>query len=293
MAEKEISDLISRLNLDTTERRDTYTVASDENKTDDSKSHKRRFRHRPKPQKNNNHKKSEQWNHVPSQRKDQSSRGTKYAERPEQPPSIKADSSSQLDSRDQRVSKEESAANDSSLLITPPSNIYVVQVMYPSEVIESVCSSLGDANNRALKYLETQYGIKVNEISERRGIFGQAVSTAKASKRTWHHTGTLEILTRGGTPWIKVLKKLLYSDQEEARGKLVYLSLDRSDGIFVIGAYETQKEAWENCKKYWSDLAVCSSISDLKDWYDEGIHHAQVRIAGKFHRWSLKEYRMM
>ncbi|KAH8698848.1 hypothetical protein BGW36DRAFT_406730 [Talaromyces proteolyticus] len=293
MAEKEISDLISRLNLHSTERRYTYTVASDENKTDNSKSHKRRFRHRPKSQKSDNHKDLPQQNHVPTQKNDQSSRGTKKAERPEKPPLIKADSSSQLNRRDQQISKEEFVGNDSSLLITPPYHAYVVQIMHPSEVIESVCSSLVDANNRALKYLEIQHGIKANEISDKRGLFGQAVSTAKATKRTWNPTGTLEILTRGGSPWIKVLEKPLYSDQAKAGAKLVYLSIDRCDGIFVIGAYKSQKEAWQNCKKYWSDLAVCSSMSDLKDWHDEGFHHAQVRIASKWHKWSLKEYRMM
>jgi hypothetical protein len=73
----------------------------------------------------------------------------------------------------------------------------------------------------------------------------------------------------------------------------VYLSLDRNDGIFVIGAYDSQDQAWEGCKKYWSDLSVCAPMSDLDDWYDGGFHYAQATIAGKSHHWSLKPYKLM
>lgn len=68
--------------------------------------------------------------------------------------------------------------------------------MRPSEDVEGVYLSLVDANNRALNYLETKHGTKSHEVSEERGLFGQATSAVKATKRMWRHTGTLEIITR-------------------------------------------------------------------------------------------------
>lgn len=165
--------------------------------------------------------------------------------------------------------------------------------MHPSEHIEGVYLSLVDANNRALDYLEEKHNIRANEVSEERGLFGQATSAVKATKRMWPHICTLEILTRGGTPWIRVLKKPSHFCQATTGEEPVYLSLDQNDGIFVIGAYQSQDEAWEDCKKYWSDLSVCASMLDLKDWHDGDFHHAQATIAGKLHHWSLKHCKLM
>jgi hypothetical protein len=105
--------------------------------------------------------------------------------------------------------------------------------------------------------------------------------------------GTLEILTRGGTPWISVLKKTLHSCQVTAGEESVFLSLDRNNGIFVIGACQSQDEAREGGKNYWSDLAVRASILDYSEWDHEGFHYAQATIAGKLHRLSLKRYQLM
>ncbi|KUL81404.1 hypothetical protein ZTR_10265 [Talaromyces verruculosus] len=293
MAEGDISDLLNRLNLQSTQQQYAHTPVSGENTTGTRKSHTRRSRRRRKSQQIADNQIRPQQNHSLTRQNEQGSGGIKRAEALERSPSPKCNSNSGLDDRVRQSIKEESAANHSSLsLIAPSAHVYVVQVMRPSEIVESVYLSSVDANKRALRYLECQYGIKANEISEERGLFGQAISAAKATKRMWRHTDTLEILTRGGVPWIKVLKKPLYSDQI-AKKELAYLSLDQTDGLFVIGAYQSQEKAWEHCKKYWSDLAVCSSIADLKDWHDGRFHHAQARVAGKLHHWSLKEYEML
>lgn len=183
-------------------------------------------------------------------------------------------------------SAEAIAANDDSSSKVRPAHIYIVQIMRAPEEVEGVYYSSEKANTRALIYLNTKHGINANEIAEERGRFGQTITVTKAVKRMWMHTGTLEILTRYGTPWIRVLKKPLYSCHVISGEDHVYLSLDRSDGLFVIGAYQSQDKAWEGCKKYWTDLSVYASTFELTGSHEQG--RAQAKISGRTHCWGLK-----
>ncbi|GIJ91028.1 hypothetical protein Asppvi_009993 [Aspergillus pseudoviridinutans] len=294
MAEKDISDLMCGLDLNSTKQPNIYTSLHSGSYTDEAKPHKIRRRQLYR-QIADDEEASTQQNRKPSsstRMNERALKANKTAKLREQPSPPKAEPPSGPNARVRRASKKSLAA-DSLSSKSQPSHIYIVQVMRPSEAIEGAFSSVVDANNRALDYLESKFNIRADEISGQRGLFGQATSAVKATKRIWQPTGNLEILTPSGTPWIRVLKKPVHLCQPRAGEKTVYLSLDRSDGIFVIGAYQCQDEAWEGCKKYWSDLSVCASISDLKDWYEGGFHHAQARIAGKLHRWSLKSHTLL
>lgn len=163
--------------------------------------------------------------------------------------------------------------------------------MRPSEEIEGVYYSPKSANNRVIIHFNTMHGVNENEISEKRGRIGQTITATKAVKRIWTHTGTLEILSCDGTSWIRVLKKPLYSRRAISGEDHVYLSVDRGDGLFVIGAYKSHDEAWEGCKKYWTDLSVCASTFELKDPHEKG--RAQATISGRKHHWVLKHCRLL
>lgn len=130
-----------------------------------------------------------------------------------------------------------------------PSRLYVVQAILPSEKIIGVYSQLAKADERAVAYLDIEHGILASEISKSRGLFGQAVSGGKATKRTWE-TGALEILTFGGLSWIRVLPKEWAACAENAETEAAYLALNQTDGLFVIRTYGSKDEAWEDCKKY-------------------------------------------
>lgn len=288
MAEKDISDLIDGLSLSSAQQQNADNTPTGGYNTDERRPHTRRRRHLPRRQKVDDERKPPNQNQKPNRRtrKDEQAPKTyNNAKTPGQPSLPKA--------KERRASIDESSAADGSSPKAWPSHVYIVQVMRPSEYIEGVYLSVANANNRALDYLEAKHSIRANEVSEERGLFGQATSAVRATKRMWPHTGTLEILTRGGTPWIKVLKKPSHFRQATIENEPAYLSLDRSDGIFVIGVYQSQDEAWEDCKKYWSDLSVCASMLDLKDWHDVDTHHAKAIIAGKLHRWSLKHCKLM
>lgn len=295
MTEKDISVLMGGLNLSSAQQQNTDISTGGYN-TDELGPHTRRRRHRPRRQKVDEERKppnqNQKLNHR-TRKDEQAPKAYNNTKTPGQSSPPKADSSSQAITRKRRASKDKSSAADKSSPKAWPSHVYIVQVMRPSENIEGAYLSLADANNRALDYLEAKHRIRANEVSEERGRFGQATSAVRATKRMWPHTGTLEILTRGGTSWIKVLRKSSHFCQATAREEPMYLSLDRSDGIFVIGVYQSQDEAWEGCKKYWSDLSVCASMLDFKDWHDGDFHHAQARIAGRLHRWSLKHCKLM
>lgn len=270
MAEEDISFLMSELNLSPTQQPGARTRALNEDDTHKSNVRARR-RRRPGP---HNDTTAPRQNRTPNRN-------------PGRDPLVPtADSSSKTPGRPLPTS-----ANHDSASKARRSHIYIVQVMWPSEEVEGVYYSSNEANYRAIIYLNERHGINANEISEDRGRFGQATSATKATRRMWEYTGTLEILTRDGTPWIRVLKKPLSSCHSRCGQDHVYLSLDRSDGSFVIGGYLSQDEAWEACKKYWTDLSVCASAFELKDEHERG--RAQAIISGRVHRWVLQRWKLL
>ena len=279
---------MSELNLYPAQQQDARIQPFNEEDVHKSNTRTRRHR-RPGPQKLCNRYKSSQQNRNPSRCPGQDSvtpRANSSAKTTEPPPPIIANFESAPKAGAQSASVEAVAAKDESSLKIRPAHIYIVQIIWPSEEVEGVYYSSEKANTRALVYLNTKHGINTDEISEERGRFGQAITVTKAVKRMWMHTGTLEILTCRGTPWIRVLKKPLCSCHVISGQDHVYLSLDRSDGLFVIGAYQSRDEAWEGCKKYWTDLSVCASTFQLKDSHEKG--RAKATISGRTHRWGLK-----
>jgi hypothetical protein len=76
----------------------------------------------------------------------------------------KADSAPRLNTRDRRASSKELAETNIPASKSCPSQIYVFQVMHPSEDIEGEFSSLEDGNNRALNYPQGKHSIKCNEL---------------------------------------------------------------------------------------------------------------------------------
>lgn len=291
MAEKDISSLMSELNLHSTQQQGAHIQSLDEDETHKPSIHRRRCRRRPGPKKVYDDYTSPQQHRPPTRRTghDRHASSSAKSQEPPSPTNANFDSAPKVGA--QSASAEGIAANDDSSSKVPPACIYIVQIMWPSEEIEGVYYSSKSANNRAITYLNTNHGINENEISEKRGRFGQAITATKAVKRMWTHTGTLEILTCDGTPWIRVLKKPLYSCHIISGEDHVYLSLDRSDGLFVIGAYQSHDEAWEGCKKYWTDLSVCASTFELKDSHEKG--RALATISGRKHHWVLKHCRLL
>ncbi|KAJ6126128.1 hypothetical protein N7471_010621 [Penicillium samsonianum] len=293
MAEKDISFLMSELNLYPTQQQNALIQPLKEDDAHKPNTQTRR-RRRPGPQKVCDNYTSPQQNRTPTRRTGQdrlATRSNSSAKMPEPSSPTNANFDSAPEVGAPSSSAEAIAANDDSSSKVRPAHVYIVQIMRPSEEVEGVYCSSEKANNRAMIYLNTKHGINANEISEKRGRFGQAIAATKAVKRMWMHTGTLEILTCGGTPWIRVLKKPLYSCHVISGEDHVYLSLDRSDGLFVIGAYQSQDEAWEGCKKYWTDLSVCASTFELKDSHEKG--RAQATISGRIHRWVLKHCKLL
>ncbi|PLB49874.1 hypothetical protein P170DRAFT_132963 [Aspergillus steynii IBT 23096] len=173
------------------------------------------------------------------------------------------------------------------------SQIYVVQKMRPSEEVIGVYCQLQRANDRATEYLHTKHGISAREISDCRGIFDRKdrnVAIGKATKRVWA-TGAVELLTRGGQSWIRVLPKEWKAAGQSGRPEVVYLALDECKGLFVVGAYATMEEAWEGCRKYWMALAVCAPLENMKESRDsQDVPHARARTMGKNHHWFVRRY---
>ncbi|KAJ5481377.1 hypothetical protein N7475_000189 [Penicillium sp. IBT 31633x] len=293
MAEKDISFLMSELNLYPTQQQDTLVQPLNEEDTHKPNTHTRP-RRRIGPRNACDNYTSPPQDRIPTHRAGQlrlaaGEKSSVKAPEPPLPTNTNFDSAPKVGA--QNPSVEAIAANENSSSKVRPAHIYIVQIMRPSEKVEGVYYSSEKANNRAMLYLNTKHGINAKEITEKRGCSSQSIAPNKAVKRMWMHTGTLEILTCGGTPWIRVLKKPLYSYHVLSGEDHAYLSLDRSDGIFVIGAYQSQDEAWEGCKKYWTDLSVCASTFELKDSHEKGRAH--VKISGKMHRWGLKHCELL
>ena len=116
MTEKDISVLMSRLNLYSAQQQNTYTPTGGYN-TDELKSHTKRRRNRPRLQKVRHEKESPNQNQKSNRRMgkdEQASKANNNTNTPGQPSPLKADSSSQAITGEQRASKDEFSAADSS-----------------------------------------------------------------------------------------------------------------------------------------------------------------------------------
>ncbi|KAJ5249496.1 hypothetical protein N7524_011812 [Penicillium chrysogenum] len=231
MAEKDIFSLMSELNIDSTQQEGAHIRSLDEDETHRN-AHRRRCRRRSGPKKVYDDYTSPQEHRPPtnSTGHDRHAPSSAKSQEPPSPTNANFDSTPKVGA--QSASSEAIAANDDLSSKVQPARIYIVQIMWPSEEIEGVYYSSKSANNRAIIYLKTKHGINENEISEKRGRFGQAITATKAVKRMWTHT-------------------------------------DRSGGLFVIGAYQSHDEAWEGCKKYWTDLSIRTREAERKQRFQE------------------------
>ena len=285
MAEEDLSSLMSELNLYPTQQQDAriQPLNKEDGRTPNTHSRRRRRRSARGLRSNSTPPRT------PICRPEQDSvaaRANDSAKTTEPPSPTNAKFEPAPKAGAESASTEVVAASNVSSSKVRPAKIYIVQIIWPSEKVEGAYYSSQKANDRALIYLNTKHGVNTNEISEERGRFGQAITATKAVKRTWMHTGILEILTCRGTPWIRVLKKPLYSCHVIPGEDHVYPFLDRSDVLFAIGAYQSQDEAWEGCRKYWTELSVCATTFELKDSHEKS--RARAMISGRMHRWGSK-----
>jgi hypothetical protein len=162
---------------------------------------------------------------------------------------------------------------------------YVIQASEgseSSEAIVGVYSELQRANECAKEYVR-RWGVGKSEIVDIQSSFG---CTARARRRSWQG-GMSEI--RVGGAWVKVLPKDFIA--LEGGDREMYLALDRSGGLFVIGVFAEKEPAWEACKKYRDQLAYCSELEGKEQWFDgEGIFHSKGKIGGKGHHWFVVGY---
>jgi hypothetical protein len=97
----------------------------------------------------------------------------------------------------------------------------------------------------------------------------------------------------GPLSWIKVMPKDFagWAGPTDSGTATLYLALDRSIGLFVIGAYASKEEAWGGCQKYWTQLSYCTPIENKEQWFDgRGMYHAKGAIGGRGHHWFVKPY---
>lgn len=135
-------------------------------------------------------------------------------------------------------------------------------------------SELEGANECAQGYVG-RWGVGKSEIVDIQSSFG---CTARA-RRSWQG-GMSEI--RVGGAWIKVLPKEFIAS--EGGGEKIYLTVDRSGGLFVTGIFAEREPAWEACKTYRNQLAYCSELQEKEQWFDgEGMFHSKGKIGGKGH----------
>ncbi|KAH7407352.1 hypothetical protein BKA64DRAFT_413081 [Cadophora sp. MPI-SDFR-AT-0126] len=162
---------------------------------------------------------------------------------------------------------------------------YVVQASggsQSSEVIVGVYSDLERANECAKGYVG-RWGVGKSEIVDIQSSFG---CTARARRRSWQG-GMSEI--RVGGAWVKVLPKEFIASEEGDRE--LYVAVDMSGGLFVIGIFADKDPEWEACKKYQDQLAYCSEIEGKEQWFDgQGMFHSKGKIGGMGHHWFVAEY---
>ncbi len=160
------------------------------------------------------------------------------------------------------------------------------------ERIIGVFNLLTKASERAAEYA-TQSGLSNTDIVDIVSSFGYAGPKPIATRRAWPNgTSEVRVLScRTDLKWIKVLPKELTAPSGKTDFKTAYLALDRSGGLFVIGAYTSKDEAWEACRKYWTQLSYCSAIQNMEQWYDEKcMFHAQGALGGMIHHWFVEPY---
>ncbi|KAH7336651.1 hypothetical protein BKA65DRAFT_538727 [Rhexocercosporidium sp. MPI-PUGE-AT-0058] len=162
---------------------------------------------------------------------------------------------------------------------------YIVQAfdgLKGPETIAGVYTDL-DTANACAKRFAGGWGVKESDIEDIQSSFG---CKARATRRSWQG-GMSEI--RVGGAWVKVLPK--HFDASIKRDKKVYLAMDESNGLFVIGVFAEKEEAWDGCKGYVDKLTYCSELDGRKQWFDDlGMSHLQGSIGGKGHHWSVVEY---
>lgn len=181
MAEKDSSDLIDGLNLSSAQQQNADNTPTGGYNTDERRPHTRRRRHLPRRQKVDDERNPPNQNQKPNRhtrKDDQAPKTYNNAKTPRKPSLPKA--------KERRASIDGSSAADGSSPKAWPSHAYIVQVMRPSEYIKGIYLSVADANNRALDYLEARHSIRANEVSEERGLFGQATSQLEPQKECGH-----------------------------------------------------------------------------------------------------------
>ena len=128
MAEKDISVLMSGMNLYSAQQQNKYAPVPGGYNTDESKPHTRRCRHRLRLQKVDDEKLSpnhSQKSNRRMQKGEQALRVNNNTKIPEQFSPLKVDSSSQAITRERRAVKGKSSAAGSSSLKIGPSHVYV------------------------------------------------------------------------------------------------------------------------------------------------------------------------
>jgi len=116
---------------------------------------------------------------------------------------------------------------------------------------------------------------------------------AKASRKVWPNgICEIRILCSSRLEWIKVLPKEFSSSKTGSTDSgTAFLALDRSSILFVIGAYRSKTDAWEACRKYWTQLSNMMPIENKTQWCDEqGMLHATGEIGNTAHHWFVECY---
>jgi hypothetical protein len=181
--------------------------------------------------------------------------------------------------------------------------LYVVKASDRYETVIGVFKDPSFADESARAYI-AQYcnsGVEIEDIV--RG-FGRDFSgtkptpaaitrsnAVKASRRVWPN-GTVDIRVYShGLQWVKVLPKELPAATENTDLRTAYLALHRSSGLFVIGAYGSKDQAWEACRKYWTQLSYCMPIENENKWYDkQGMFHLIGIIGNTPHHWFVEPH---
>lgn len=186
--------------------------------------------------------------------------------------------------------KTQPLANQASEQLQEPSAddlLYVVKAANPFEEIIGVFTRLADAKEVAVSYVTKFYGTSASQIVDNVvSSFEPLGRAAEATVRNWPN-GTCEICVDMGR-WVKVLPKE-FSAQSAFSG-MAYLALDRSAGkqLFVVGTYGSKEEAWEACKKYWTQLSYWTQFRP-HEWCDgKGMFHAEGMIGDVHHYWFVE-----
>jgi hypothetical protein len=206
-----------------------------------------------------------------------------------------------------QASEQESTAGGVSKKSLPEAFLYIVEAADSSEKIIGAFTQLEQANDCAITYA-AQYGIPAAEIVDHVSSFGRgscgpiptraaaSMGPANASRKVWPNgTCEIRILGRSRLEWIKVMPKEFsasnITESTEDPGGTAYLAVDRSDILFVIGAYRSKADAWEACRKYWTQLSNWMPIEGETQWFDEqGMLHATGSIGNTTHHWCVEPY---